>query len=214
MPHTRITVIVVAALAAATWECALPGLARADAVIDLADGHIERPGVSITSTGERAVVSPSMAANGIARTAWVTGDVSTTVDTPDGIVGPNLGAQQVPGTQGVGTHGASALTVGYIMGCQVSLSDLTVNGAAGLFSTVPYGGGNGSIPLAPGQVKYIRVQTKDMPTSGTYAIDYQDFNLEVPNCAGYAQARQFTTVEIIGTDYSKTTLYGQPFSLG
>ncbi|PTR42926.1 MspA protein, partial [Rhodococcus sp. OK611] len=31
---------------------------------------------------------------------------------------------------------------------------------------------------------------------------------------GYAQARSYTVVEIVGNDYSKTTLYGQPFSIG
>jgi hypothetical protein len=38
--------------------------------------------------------------------------------------------------------------------------------------------------------------------------------IQVQGCAGYAQARSYTVVEIIGDNYSKTTLYGMPFSIG
>ena len=31
---------------------------------------------------------------------------------------------------------------------------------------------------------------------------------------GYAQARSYTAVEIIGDNYAKSVMYGQPFSIG
>ncbi|SEM28867.1 MspA protein [Rhodococcus maanshanensis] len=55
---------------------------------------------------------------------------------------------------------------------------------------------------------------KDIKKNGKYAVQYQDTQIEIQNCGGYAQARSYTVVEIVGNDYSKTTLYGQPFSIG
>ncbi|WP_280245016.1 MspA family porin, partial [Nocardia abscessus] len=45
-------------------------------------------------------------------------------------------------------------------------------------------------------------------------VEYQDAEIQIQGCAGYAQARSYTVVEIIGDHYSKTTLYGMPFSIG
>src|SRR6266568_8216158 len=75
-----------------------PGPARADAFVALPNGHIEGPGVKITSVHEHAIVSPSLAANGAGRTSWVSGDVMVDIDTPNGVVGPNNGAQNNAGT--------------------------------------------------------------------------------------------------------------------
>ena len=58
------------------------------------------------------------------------------------------------------------------------------------------------------------VAGKDITGNGTYSVQYQDTQLEIQNCGGFAQARFYTVVEIVGNDYSKTTLYGQPFSIG
>ncbi|WP_342217384.1 ESX secretion-associated protein EspG, partial [Nocardia farcinica] len=45
------------------------------------------PGVTITRTGEHAVISPSMAANGAGRVAWVSGNATADVTvTPEGEV--------------------------------------------------------------------------------------------------------------------------------
>lgn len=71
-------------------------------------------------------------------------------------------------------------------------------------------------PSSPGQcsVTWVQIDNIDMTKSGAYHLNYQDFDMNVQGCGGYAQARQFSVVEVIGADYSKTTLYGQPFTLG
>jgi len=187
--------------------------ASADAFVPLPNGHIERHGVKITSTGEHAIISPSLAANGIGRTSWLSADVTVDVDTPNGVVGPNNGAQNNPGTNNSSTHGSSGLTVGYIVGCQVALGSF--GPSLGLtLSTTPTITTGLSFPISPGQVVWYQIDNKDMTKSGRYYLNYQDVPMDVQGCAGYAQARQFATVEVIGPDYHKVTLYGQPFSIG
>ncbi|WP_040819759.1 MspA family porin [Nocardia jiangxiensis] len=190
-----------------------PGAARADTFVPLPKGHIEGPGVKITSTSEHAVVSPSLAANGAGRTTWVSGDVTVDIQTPDGVVGPNNGAQNNAGTNDSSTHGASGLTVGYLVGCQVALGSFGPSLGATL-STSPTIAAGVSFPISPGEVKWVQIDNKDMTKSGRYFLNYQDVPMDVQGCAGYAQARQFAVVEVIGPDYHKVTLYGQPFSLG
>ncbi|WP_067548945.1 MspA family porin [Nocardia crassostreae] len=190
-----------------------PGSAALDVVVPLPDGHIEGPGVKITSRGERAIISPSIAANGLGRTSWVTGDVTAEVETPDGTVGPNNGPRNFPGTNNSGTHGSSNLTVGYIVGCQVAVGALSANAAVGI-STTPSLTGGFTFPLSPGQVTWVAINNIELIKSGVYTINYQDIPMEIQGCGGYAQARQVSVVEIIGTDYAKVTLYGQPFSIG
>ena len=189
------------------------GAANADTFVPLQDGHITRPGVQIDSVGQHALISPSLAANGAGRVVWVSGNVSADVDTPEGKVGPWNGPSGAPGTNNSSTHGASTMTVGYVVGCQVDLGSLSTNMSTTL-STSPSLTGSLSLPLAPGQVKWVYLDQVDMPESGKYHYDYQDQQLEIQGCAGYAQARQAVVVEVVGADYSKTTLYGQPFSLG
>lgn len=190
-----------------------PGAARADTFVPLPNGHISGPGVTITSTGEHAVVSPSMADNGAGRTTWVSGDVTVDIQTPPGVIGPNNGAQNNPGTDDSSTHGASGLTVGYLVGCQVALGSFGPSFGATL-STTPTVAAGMSFPISPGQVKWVQIDNKDMTTSGRYYLNYQDVPMDIQGCAGYAQARQFAVVEVIGPDYHKVTLYGQPFSIG
>ncbi|WP_330183081.1 MspA family porin [Nocardia sp. NBC_01503] len=190
-----------------------PGAANADTIVPLPNGHIEGPGVKITSVGERAVISPSLASNGAGRTSWVSGNVIAEVETPDGTVGPNNGPLNYPGTNDSGTHGSSNLTVGYVVGCQVSLGSLSGN-ASVTISTSPAVSAGFSFPLSPGQVKWMAINNIELIKSGSYQIQYQDVPMEIQGCGGYAQARQFSVVEIIGVDYAKVTLYGQPFSIG
>ncbi|MGW4246447.1 MspA family porin [Nocardia sp. NPDC004722] len=85
--------------------------------------------------------------------------------------------------------------------------------SAGISSS-PSLSGSLSLPLGPGEVKWVNFDQKDMVESGEYHFDLQDQQVEIQGCAGYARARQVVTVEIVGPDYSKTTLYGQPFSIG
>ncbi|MEU8901593.1 MspA family porin [Nocardia sp. NPDC048505] len=169
--------------------------------------------MKITGRNERAIISASLAANGAGRTSWLTGDVTAEVETPDGVVGPNNGPKNYPGTNNSGTHGSSNLTVGYVVGCQVALSALNANAAFTLSATPSVTGGF-SFPLAPGQVQWVSINNIELVKSGSYTINYQDVPMEIQGCGGYAQARKVAVVEIIGAEYVKATLYGQPFSLG
>ncbi|MFF2084809.1 MspA family porin [Nocardia sp. NPDC058176] len=194
------------------------GAANADTFVPLPDGQKIGPsGVTITRTGESALISPSLAANGAGRVVWVSGSAIAEVnETPEGEVGPWNGPTGNPGTNNSSTHGASQLNTGYIVGCQVSIADDAIGaGVSGGVSTggVSAGGSIG-VNLGPGEVKFVQISSKDILKKGTYAIDYQDAEIEIQGCAGYAQARAYTVVEIIGDHYSKTTLYGMPFSIG
>ncbi|MGW4248050.1 MspA family porin [Nocardia sp. NPDC004722] len=206
----------VGAAAAVALGLMSTGAANADTFVPLPDGHKVGAGVTIDRVGESAVISPSLSANGAGRTAWLSGKVIANVDTPDGTVGPNNGPKNGPGSNNSSTHGTSQINTGYIIGCQVNISDSAISAgvSGGVSLTGANAGGSIGLNLGPGQVTFVQVNSKDIPKSGTYSIDYKDVPVDVQGCAGYAQARAYTVVEIIGNDYSKTTLYGQPFSLG
>ncbi|MEV0434199.1 MspA family porin [Nocardia sp. NPDC050413] len=193
------------------------GAADADTFVPLPDGHKAGPGLSITRVGEKATISPSLAANGAGRVAWVSGSVVADVQqTPEGEPGPWNGPSGRPGSNNSSTHGTSQLNTGYIVGCQVSIADDAIGaGVSGGVSTggVSAGGSIG-LNLGPGEVAFAQISSKDITKPGVYAIDYQDAEIQVQGCGGYAQARAYTVVEIIGDHYSKTTLYGMPFSIG
>ncbi|WP_433563088.1 MspA family porin [Nocardia sp. CA-151230] len=193
------------------------GAADADTFVPLPDGQKSAPGVMVTRTGEHAVVSPSLAANGAGRVVWVSGIATADVtDTPDGTVGPNNGPVNQAGSNNSSTHGASQISTGYIVGCQVSIGEDAVS--AGISGSLSLNGGSlgGSIGvnLGPGQVRFVQIDYKDILKAGAYSVEYRDAEIQIQGCAGYAQARAYTVVEIIGDHYSKTTLYGQPFSIG
>jgi hypothetical protein len=207
----------VAATATVAMGLFSTGAANADTFVPLPDGQKIGPGVTITRTGEHALVSPSMAANGAGRVVWVSGNAIADVSvTPEGTVGPNNGPSGAPGTNNSSTHGASQLNTGYIVGCQVSIADDAIS--AGVSGGINLSGGSlgGSIGinLGPGEVKFVQIDSKDVLKPGHYSVEYQDAEIDIQGCAGYAQARAYTVVEIIGDHYSKTTLYGQPFSIG
>jgi len=193
------------------------GAANADTFVPLPDGEKLGAGVTITRTGEHAVVSPSLAANGAGRVAWVSGNATADVTvTPEGDEGPTNGPAGGEGTGNSSTHGVSQLNTGYIIGCQVAIGDDAI--AAGLSGGIDLEGGSlgGSIglELGPGEVKFVQIEYKNIPEPGVYSVEYQDYEIQIQGCAGYAQARAYTVVEIIGDHYSKTTLYGAPFSIG
>ncbi|GEM32853.1 hypothetical protein NN3_38600 [Nocardia neocaledoniensis NBRC 108232] len=193
------------------------GTASADAFVPLPDGERAGPGVTVKRTGERALVSPSLAANGAGRVAWVSGTVTADVTaTPEGEVGPYNGPADKPGSNNSSTHGASQLNTGYIVGCQVAIGDDAIS--AGISGGIDLSGGSlgGSVglDLGPGEVKFVQIDKKDILKAGTYSVEYQDVEIQVQGCGGYAQARSYSVVEIIGDHYSKTTLYGAPFSIG
>ncbi|MEC3952451.1 MspA family porin [Nocardia sp. CDC153] len=193
------------------------GAAHADTFVPLPDGERLGPGVTITRTGEHAVISPSLAANGAGRVAWLSGTVTANITaTPAGAPGPNNGPKNTPGSNNSSTHGVSRISAGYIVGCQVSIGESAVS--AGISGSVSLNsvsaGGSLGLKLGPGQVGFVGIEGKDIPKPGVYSIQYRDAELQIQGCAGYAQARSYAVVEIIGGDYAKTTLYGQPFSIG
>ncbi|MFI9510395.1 MspA family porin [Nocardia sp. NPDC052566] len=207
----------VGAAAAVALGLMSTGAANADVFVPLPDGQKVGPNVTVTRTGEHAVISPSLAANGAGRVVWVSGNaIADVAVTPEGTVGPNNGATGAPGTNNSSTHGASQINTGYIVGCQVAIADNAIS--AGVSGSVNLDGGSvgGSIglQLGPGEVKFVQIDSKDITKPGVYSVEYQDAEIQIQGCAGYAQARSYTVVEIIGDHYSKTTLYGAPFSIG
>lgn len=209
------------------------GAANADTFVPLPDGVKSGPGFTMGQVASSALVSPSLAANGAGRVTWVSGkawaDVTTT---PAGTPGPNNGPQndksQNSGTNNSSTHGASQLNTGYIIGCQMDITglsgDLGANLGFPLGLDLGAGGGNAggtgglnasiSVPIKAGQVRWVQIGTQDITKPGRYAYDYQDVQMEIQGCGGFAQARSYTNLEIIGDNYVKSTLYGQPFSIG
>ncbi|MGW0328892.1 MspA family porin [Nocardia sp. NPDC003183] len=193
------------------------GAANADTFVPLPDGQKLGPGVTLSRTGEHAVVSPSLAANGAGRVVWVSGNARADVQvTPEGEVGPYNGPTNRSGSNNSSTHGASQLNTGYMVGCQVSIGDDAIAaGLAGGVSTLgASAGGAIGLHLGPGQVAFVQIDAKDILKPGVYSVEYQDAEIDIQGCAGYAQARSYSVVEIIGDNYSKTTLYGAPFSIG
>ncbi|WP_194826717.1 MspA family porin [Nocardia sp. XZ_19_231] len=207
----------VGAAVAVTIGLLSAGAANADTFVPLPDGQKAGPGVTLSRTGEHAVVSPSLAANGAGRVVWVSGNARADVQvTPEGEVGPYNGPTNRSGSNNSSTHGASQLNTGYIVGCQVSIGDEAIAaGLAGGVSTLgASAGGAIGLHLGPGEVAFVQIDAKDILKPGVYSVEYQDAEIDVQGCAGYAQARSYSVVEIIGDHYSKTTLYGAPFSIG
>ncbi|WP_245650599.1 MspA family porin [Nocardia harenae] len=205
------------AVAAVAMGLLSTGAANADTFVPLPDGQKLGPGVTVSRVGEHAIVSPSLAANGSGRVVWVSGNaVADVTATPEGEIGPFNGPANEPGSNNSSTHGASQLNTGYIVGCQVSISDEAVSlGLAGVIDlTEGTIGGSIGLDLGPGEVKFVQIEIKDITEPGVYAVEYQDVEIDIQGCAGYAQARAYTVVEIIGDNYSKTSLYGMPFSIG
>ncbi|MBF6572511.1 MspA family porin [Nocardia farcinica] len=171
----------VGAAAAVAMGLLSTGAANADTFVPLPDGQKVGPGVTVTRTGEHAIVSPSMAANGAGRVVWVSGNASADVTvTPEGEVGPNNGPTGNPGSNNSSTHGASQLNTGYIVGCQVSIGDDAIS--AGLAGGIDLNGGSigGSIglDLGPGEVKFVQIDYKDILKPGVYSVEYQDVEIE------------------------------------
>ena len=175
------------------------GAANADTFVPLPGGEkiVNAGGVTakIARNAESALVSPSLAANGAGRVAWVSGDVFA-----------ELGGE-------IPEEGAT-LTTGYIVGCQADITGLEGGLSADLGLDSLGLGGSLSIPISAGEVKFAKVKSKTDLKPGVSAIQYRDQQIELQGCGGYAQARAYTVVEVPGNHYVKATLYGQPFSIG
>ncbi len=212
------------------------GVAHADDNgFPLPDGLKVAPGVTIAHTSETANVLPSLASNE-ARNVYVSGIVNADVtrDIPPGCPpvfpynyecpfngptnsssGPGIYGNFATGTNLSSTHFSSQVNTGYIIGCQVSIASdaigLSVGAAASLTAL---GGSFGvSVNIGPGEVKFVQINLKDIVSPGRYTIEYDGYDLNIQGCGGRAQARSYTTVEIIGNDYAKYNLYGEPFDI-
>ncbi|MEU7140606.1 MspA family porin [Nocardia sp. NPDC046473] len=215
--HRGVRIAGAGAAAAVAMGLLSTGAANADTFVPLPDGQKIGPGVTISRNSEHALISPSLAANGAGRVVWVSGNaVADITATPEGKAGPNNGATNNPGTNNSSTHGTSQLNTGYIVGCQVSIADNAISAgvSGGIDLSGAKVGGSIGLKLGPGDVKFVGIDSKDITKPGVYSVEYQDAEIAIQGCAGYAQARSYTVVEIIGDNYSKTTLYGAPFSIG
>ncbi len=195
------------------------GAAKADAFVPLPNGEQIADGVKIDRYGESAYIYPSMSANGAGRDANVSGTVIANVTATPTIphTGPfNIPPANSPGSNNSSVHGSSQLNTGYIVGCQVSIGTSAITAGGGLSLSTTQAGANGSISLqlGPGQVTFVQLSYKDILHPGTYSIEYKDYEINVQGCGGYAQARAYTNVDIFSNFYSRTSLYGQPFSIG
>ncbi|WP_072689616.1 MspA family porin [Rhodococcus marinonascens] len=175
------------------------GAANADTFVPLSGGEkvVDAGGVNvkIARNAESALLSPSLAANGASRVAWLSGDVFADL-------GGNVPAE-----------GAELIT-GYLVGCQIDITGLSAGIAGGVSLTGPSLGAAMTLPIAPGEVKFVELGSKSDLKPGVSAVQYRDQQLEVQGCGGHAEARAVSTVTVPGNHFVKSTLYGQPFSLG
>lgn len=145
--------------------------------------------VKISRTGESAYPVPSVANNGAGRAAEVSGLVTVTAGEAEG-----------------------KLTTGYIVGCQIDITGLE-GGLTGSLSTTSAGlSGALSVPLKPGEAKFVSLGSKSFE-GGVASIQYKQQGIDVQACGGYAQARAYTVVQTSGDYVIKSTLYGAPFSI-
>lgn len=168
-----------------------------------ADGRV----VQMWRIGERAMPISSVANNGAGRAATISGKYKVTV-----------------------SRGGGNVQLGYLVGCQVQLGDLTA-GATAVLSAAPGVSGSISLPLAPGQVVDVaNVFNQDFETT-TLSLETQHQQLDIQGCGGYAQARSYVRViaadgydsdgvggskngTVTGTNgMVQATLFGAPFSI-
>jgi hypothetical protein len=207
------------------------GVAHADDNgFPLEDGQTVVPGVTITRTNETANVLPSLASSE-SRSVYVSGIVTADVtravppgcpavfpfnyqcayNGPADTHNPAFGA-----TTDSSTHFSSQLNTGYLVGCQVDIAGNAISVGGTVSASLATGfGASGSISLniGPGDVKFVQIGIKDIIASGLYSFQYDGTDIVINGCGGRAQARAYTTVEIVGNDYAKYSLYGQPFDI-
>ncbi|WP_405166379.1 MspA family porin [Nocardia sp. NBC_01499] len=176
------------------------GVAGADTVVPLPAGEqalTTATGipVDLTRTGETAIISPSLAANGMSRTAQLSGTAYATV----------------PGATG------GTLETGYLVGCQVDLSGgLSLGGDVYLSPESMSPELNPSIKLVPGGVAVVKFGSKTIdPAAGAVGIAYRNRGIQLSGCGGFAEARAYSALTVTNDKGSaEVTLYGDPFSVG
>lgn len=170
--------------------------------------------VTINRTAERATIVGSMGGTPLHRSVTVSSRYSINLNKPATIL----------------------LQAGYIVGCQVSVGALTSSDSGNGTTTTATGANSGSgtvggtLSVGPGQAVTYYVTDYEradpfganqhkfyvMYKNTTHAkLNYVNTTIGVNGCAGYAQARSFANVWIIGATADQiVTLYGKPFSIG
>ncbi|NMO02242.1 hypothetical protein HH308_13570 [Gordonia sp. TBRC 11910] len=163
--------------------------------------------VQMWRIGEKATPISSVAANGAGRSALISGKYKVRV-----------------------SRGGGNVQLGYLVGCQVQLGDLTA-GASMTLTPAPSATATISLPLAPGQVVDVaNIFNKDL-SGPTVSLETQAQQIDVQGCGGYAQAKSYVRVTatsdynsdgvggvkggtVTGSgDFVQATLFGAPFSL-
>lgn len=133
------------------------------------------------------------------------GDASANQNSGGGNTGPGGGGgggAAGGGYSGGGGGGGLSISPGY--------TGVTADGSG----ITPYSDPSMSITLKPGKVASKQIQIYNFTgTSGT--TQYVDHTISVDGCAGYAEARSYTTIVLHDNVMDSTeTLWGKPFSLG
>ncbi|GAB2670486.1 hypothetical protein GCM10027169_35350 [Gordonia jinhuaensis] len=149
--------------------------------------------IVLKRTGESAYSIPSLESNGAGRTALLSGHYT---------------ASAPKGTD-------VSLSVGVAVGCQVDISGLSSNFGASVNLLALTGNASLGLtaPITPGQAGTASVDGAEAAKGGTATVDVSDYQIYLPTCAGYAQARTFITATVTGNYYVTSTLWGAPFSL-
>jgi len=172
----------------------LPGGSKTTTGID---GQV----VKLSRTGESVRPQVSVANNGAGRSAAVSGTYSAKL-----------------------SKGTGSLTVGYLVGCQIDITGLKGGISGGIALSGASLSGSVSVPLAPGQVAFVKGDSLSLKKGhGTVIVD--SFQIDVQQCGGAATARSVAQV-LAGDGFStedggisgnsgfvQSTLYGKPFSL-
>ncbi|RTL03845.1 MAG: hypothetical protein EKK62_17525 [Acidimicrobiia bacterium] len=173
--------------------------------------------VTISRTGERATINPSMGGTPLHRNAWVSAKYRVDISKPTRYL---------------------LVRPGYLVGCQVNLGGGRVGGRDGSLrlsdGTIDdydlYGGARNTLSLGPGEVARFFVYDEEMPdlfgadshqrgliSAGEKSVraSYVNSQIGLRGCAGYAQARSWLLV-IVETEFAQESFnfYGRPFSLG
>jgi hypothetical protein len=218
------------------------GAANADVFAALADGTVvqellDGSTVTVTQTGNSALINPSIGGTPLHRNVWASGNIDVTID------GPAKGG---------------TITTGYIVACQLTFSGeagdvinnslnvdivkktVTETHDGGLLINndgiseqgphedeevvegieveaklqVPGPKNETEILIGPGEANSVEINSFDFKGQSGGAT-YSDETFAIKGCAGYAQARSYVTVDVSTDTVDGTvTLWGQPFSLG
>ncbi len=242
MKNLMIRGVAAAATAGVALAALSAGPANADTFIPLPGGRTVEPigkgTITVTLTGEHALLSPPMVSLPTSRNAWVSGHLNVL------IAGNN--------------PGNGSIQAGYVVGCQIAVGKanigLTGSASSGLsasykggavstaFDPSAKGGDSGALKLSAGGIG-IEPLTLDKPTVQTpgapfkpevpsdqgwekpgkaFAFQgdsgvlvYNDTTIGVDDCAGYAQARFYAYVTgEVGNTEGTVVLWGEPFTLG